>query len=41
LTPRWKEYLEKQGRKNADGTYNLDNLGFDREDPYGSSVLAV
>jgi len=41
LTPRWKEYLEKKGRKRADGTYDLSNLGFDREDPYGSSVLAV
>ena len=37
----WAEYLEKIGRKNEDGTYNLKGLKNRREDPFGVSVLSI
>lgn len=41
LSPSWKEYLEKNSRKNEDGTYNLDNLKTSLEDPFAKSVISV
>ncbi len=44
LSDSWKDYLEKKGRKNEDGTYNLRGLEGDkdaREDPFSTSVICV
>ena len=41
LSPSWKQFLENNGRKNADGTYNLTNLKSHREDPFSTSVLSI
>jgi len=41
LSESWKKYLEAQGRKNPDGTYNLSGLKNHREDPFSTSVLSI
>lgn len=41
LSAEWKDYLEKRGRKNEDGTYDLNNLRPQREDPYSTSMLSI
>lgn len=41
LSQSWKEYLESIGRKNEDGTYNLNGLKNNREDPFSTSVLSI
>ena len=37
----WRGYLESAGRKNNDGTFNLNNLRPSRQDPYGTSSMSV
>jgi site-specific DNA-cytosine methylase len=41
LTDEWRKYLEKKGRKNSDGTYNLNGLMPDALDPYSTSVISL
>ena len=41
MTPEWERYLEKKGRKNADGTFNLKGLKPEREDPFSTSHLMI
>lgn len=41
LNDSWKKYLEEKGRKNEDGTYNLEGIGNNREDPFSTSVLSI
>src|SRR5690606_29203095 len=41
LSESWKKYLEENGRKNSDGTYNLNGLKNHREDPFSTSVLSI
>ena len=41
LTNDWKSYLEKKGRKNDDGTYNLRGLAKNPLDPYSTSVVSL
>ena len=37
----WRGYLESKGRKNEDGSYNLNGLKPQRQDPYGTSSMSV
>ena len=41
LTDEWRKYLEKNGRKNSDGTYNLNGLKPNALDPYSTSVISL
>lgn len=41
ITERWASYLEKQGRKNSDGTFNLEGIEPESLDPYSTSVISV
>ena len=41
LTDEWRKYLEKKGRKNSDGTYNLNGLMPNALDPYSTSVISL
>ncbi len=41
LTDEWRKYLEKKGRKNSDGTYNLNGLEPNALDPYSTSVISL
>ncbi len=41
MTAEWAEYLEKEGRKNEDGTYNLDGLVPNFNDPFSLSHLMI
>ena len=41
MTPEWAEYLEKIGRKNADGTFFLDGLVPNFNDPFSLSHLMI
>ena len=37
----WRNYLDKNGRKNEDGSYNLSGIEALRQDPYGTSSMSV
>ena len=41
MTAEWAEYLEKVGRKNADGTFVLDGLVPNFNDPFSLSHLMI
>ena len=41
MTPEWAEYLEKIGRKNEDGTFFLDGLVPNFNDPFSLSHLMI
>ena len=41
ITPEWESYLESVGRKNEDGTYNLDKLEPNFSDPFSLSHLMI
>ena len=41
MTPEWEAYLKREGRKNADGSYELKNLTPDFSDPFSLSFLMV
>ena len=41
MTPEWAEYLEKIGRKDADGTFFLDGLVPNFNDPFSLSHLMI
>ncbi|MEE1092498.1 MAG: hypothetical protein UHZ01_05395, partial [Prevotella sp.] len=41
MTPEWADYLEKTGRKNEDGSYNLEGLQPDFSDPFSLSHLMI
>ncbi len=41
MTAEWAEYLEKTGRKNADGTFFLDGLVPNFNDPFSLSHLMI
>ena len=37
----WRNYLDKNGKKNEDGSYNLSGIEALRQDPYGTSSMSV
>lgn len=37
----WRNYLDKIGKKNEDGSYNLSGIEALRQDPYGTSSMSV
>ena len=41
LSQEWKDYLTEKGRLKEDGTFNLENLRAEREDPFSTSVLSI
>lgn len=41
MTPEWAEYLGEIGRKNEDGTYNLEGLVPNFNDPFSLSHLMI
>jgi hypothetical protein len=41
ITEKWASYLEEQGRKNSDGTFNLEGIEPESLDPYSTSVISV